>query len=281
MTASALSILLHLAAAAQLTVSDGEEVTIPVAPAGVTLQLPDYVRVVTPSAAYVVRPLVPPRPASARGDASPEGEKSDVRVFLVRPARAEPQEQPVTFLLADGRSLTARFLPGTSRDESFLDLRWAKRGSNARTRGGEQFLAAERALLLTMLRDDRSPGRKVVEQQIELPGYSDLDVKLVRVHETPDGLAGGVYTFTNRSKRTVVVNPTVLAVGTPNRAILTQMDHEELRPCAEDASSDPRGTGCTSVVRIVSRAPRPELAPGADRGSVMPYVLAPVERDKR
>ena len=284
MITTALAILLQLGTTAQLTVNDGEEVTIPIAPAGTTVQLPDFVRVVTPAPDYSIKPLSPPRPVPAnRGGASAAAaEPTDVRIFLVRAARLGAGEQPVTFVLADGRSVTARFVPGSARDESFYDLRWMRRsGGTARTRGGEQFLAAERALLLAMMRDEQVLGRKIVKQPIELRAYPELQITLVRAYESPDGVTGGVYLFTNRSDRTVVVNPTVLAVGTPNRALLTQMDHEELRACRDDDRPDPRGTGCTSVVRIVSRTEQTGVLAEAARGASMPYVLTPKDKDKR
>jgi hypothetical protein len=249
----------------------------------VTVQLPDYVRVVTPSPEYLVKPLVSPRPPPTNGnnaDAAALAGKTDVRVFLIKPIKADAGPQPVTFVLADSRSVTVHLVPGTARDESFVDLRWPRKaaGSSARGRGGEQFLANERALLVAMMRDEPVYQRKVVDRKLELPAYPELEVKLLRTYETPDGLVGGVYTFTNRSKATVVVNQAVLAVGTPNRAILTQMDHNELRSCREDSSADPRGTGCMSVVRIVSRSERAEVLPGSDRGAAMPFVLTPKEK---
>jgi hypothetical protein len=297
---TALAVVLQLVtAAAQVTVSEGEEVTVAVAPGGVTVQLPDVVRVVTPAGDYAVRPLGAARAAAAAAKgaagASPQpapekapAENTDVRVFLVRPAKPAAGEQPVTFLLADRRSVTVRFIPGTVRDDTFVDIRWSKKAaaSGARGRAGEQFLGSERALLLAMLRNEPSYGRKVVEETVELPGYPDLEVKLLRTYASGDGLVGGVYSFTNRSRKTVVVNPTVLAVGTPNRAVLTQMDHEELKSCGEDNRPDPRGTGCMSVVRIVSRAAgREPVTPGtmaADRpGAAMPFVLVPKPGEKR
>lgn len=299
MNTTALAVVLQLVtAAAQVTVSEGEEVTVAVAPGGVTVQLPDVVRVVTPAGDYAVRPLGAARAPAAKGaggaspQAAPEkapAENMDVRVFLVRPAKPAAGEQAITFLLADRRSVTVRFIPGTARDDTFVDIRWSSRKSAAsggRGRAGEQFLGSERALLLAMLRNEPSYGRKVVEETVELPGYPDLEVKLLRTYASGDGLVGGVYSFTNRSRKTVVVNPTVLAVGTPNRAVLTQMDHEELKSCGEDNSPDPRGTGCMSVVRIVSRAAgREAVTPGtmaADRpGTAMPFVLVPKAGEKR
>lgn len=289
MSPTLVAVVMRLAlGAAQLTVSDGEEVTIPVAPSGVTVQLPDVVRVVTPAADYTVRPLAAPRPparAPGAGPAAPSPENLDVRVFLVRP-RPNAGEQGVTFLLADGRSVTARFIPGSARDDSFVDLRWLRRSAAAaaRGRGGDPFLGPERALLLAMLRNESAHNRKLVHVKVELPAYPELEVTLLRTYESGDGLVGGVYSFVNRSRRTVVVNPTVLAIGTPNRAVLTQMDHEELRSCNEDDSPDPRGTGCMSVVRIVSRSDRELVTPGAvagERAGTMPYVLANKPGEKR
>lgn len=284
MTAMAVALQL-VTTAAKVTVSDGEEITVPVPQTGVTLQLPGVVRVVTPAGDYVVKPLVPPRPAPARGQGKDEGAEasgSDVRVVLVRPSKPAAGEQSVSFLLVDNRSVTVRLIPGSPRDDSFVDVRWGKRlaGTSAGGRGGGQFLASERALMLAMLRDEAGYGRKQIDRQVELPGYPNLEVVLVRSYEA-DGLFGAVYTFTNKADTTVVVNPTVLAVGKPNRAVLTQMDHEELRPCDQDKNPDPRGTGCTSLVRVVARR---EGDPGdvLDRApSPMPFVVGPPAKEKR
>jgi hypothetical protein len=290
MSASVLALVMQLTAtSAQVTVVDGQELTVPVAPTGVTIQLPDFVRVVTPSADYSIKPLAPARPPPTRpangAPAPAAAEPMDVRVFLVKALSATPQEQAVTFILTDSRSVTVRFLPGSARDDSFVDIHWMKRSTGAGARGkAEGFLAPERTLLMAMLHGEASYGRKLVNQKVELPGYPELEVTLQWAYEAPEGLVGGVYTLTNKAKKTVIVNPTVLAVGTPNRAVLTQMDHEELKACKDDDSPDPRGTGCTSLVRIVSRSAQTIVEPGTlapERSSSMPFVLTPKEGAKR
>jgi hypothetical protein len=286
---TALMVVMQLASAsAQVTVSDGEEVTVPVAPTGVTVQLPDMVRVVTPAGDYAVRPLAPPRPPPrANGAQAPVAppETTDVRVFLVRQAKPEPREQPVTFLLADNRSVTVRLVAGTARDDSFVDIRWTRRSlaSGGVGRAADQFLGPERALMLAMLRNENAFNRKLWTQKVDLPKYPDLEVRLLRTYES-DGLIGSVYAFTNQANKTVVINPTVLAIGAPNRAVLTQMDHEELKACNEDDSPDPRGKGCMSVVRIVARTQRDLVTPGAvagERPGAMPFVFATKPGEKR
>ena len=272
-----------LAAASPLTVNDGDEVTISVAAAGVTIRMPEFVRVVTPSANYEIRPLAQPKPPAAPGAAAaPAQSPQDVRVFLVRPLRPGAGEQPVTFLMAEDRSLTVRFVASVAGtpEESFVDVRWVKRtpaSAQRATAAGDQFLGAERTLLTTMLRDEHALGWKVALQPVPLSGYPDLEVTLVRTYET-DGLTGAVYLARNRSSATVELNQTVLALGKPNRAVLTQMDHSELRSCKEDDSLDPRGTGCVTVIRIVSRSGTAASTLRVERGVGMPFLLSAKEK---
>lgn len=282
-TMGALGLVLSLAATAAVTVSDGEEVTVAVDGSGVTLQLPEVVRVVTPGREFVIQP-VGSAVAARQGTRPQPGavpEATDVRVFMVRPLSASSGEQRTTFLMGESRSVTVRFVRGGAHEENFVDLRWVKRATtNARAKDGEQFLGAERNMLLAMLRDEKALGRKVVRQRIAIAGYPDLEVYLVRSYEA-EGLTGTVYTFTNTSSATMVVNQAVLAIGAPNRAVLTQMDHSELRPCSQDNSADPRGTGCMSAVRIVARTGR---VAGVGTLSVattsrMPFVL--VQKDAK
>ena len=282
MIAMTVAVLLAAAAGAGMSVNDGDEVTVAVGANGVTVRLPEFVRVVTPSAGYDIRPLAAPRPAQpgANGASAPAA-ATDVRVFVVRALRPQAADQPVTFLMADDRSLTVNFVPAAAgaREDGFVDLRWEKRAAPSSGRvlsAGDQFLSAERSLLVAMLRDDRAVGRKVLQQPVALAGHPDLEVVLVRTFES-EGLVGAVYTVRNTSSETVQLNQTVLALGKPNRAVLTQMDHGELRSCKEDNSPDPRGSGCMTALRVVARS-------GVSGGvgslrvehssAAMPFVLA-------
>jgi hypothetical protein len=265
-----------LATANTIVVSDGDEVVVPVPVSGLTLRLPDAVRVVTPSTTVEVRPILAPRAAPTQGAPSAQqpAPAQDVRVFQVRPLRPGA-EQSVTFLLADDRALSVRIVPAApGNEDTFVDLRWAKKAlGQGRTAAGDPFLSAERALLMAMLRDEHAFGWQALRKRIDLPEYPQLEFNLVRTYET-DNLVGAIYTVTNRSAATVYLNQTVLALGRPNQAVLVQMDHSELRSCAEDNSAEPRGTGCLTAVRIVARSgssPR-ALHVSPDAAAAMPFV---------
>jgi hypothetical protein len=279
-----MAVALNLALGAQITVRDGDEIPVVVPPVGLTVALPEVVRVVTPVQAYQVRPLAPPRPVPAAGaganmNAASAPDRTDVRVFLVRAVNRSVGEEAVTFLLADNKSLTLRLRTGAAQEDAFVDLRWARRVS---ARGQTYpFLASERALMLAMLRDERQLGRKVQSKVLELKDYPELEVTLMRTFEAGDGLLGVVYAMRNRTSSTLLLNQTVLTIGRPNRVVMVQIDHNQLRSCREDSSAEPRGTGCTTLVRVVARADDglPTL-PTLDRRNAVPFVQVAAKEKK-
>jgi len=269
-----LSTFSGIAAAETVQITEGQEVSIPVHSAGITIQLPSYVRVVTPSREFQVSPIIPPQaPAQGQADAK---QANDVRAFTINQIRGTSER--ITFMLADDRNVTIRFVPASTGD-NFFDLRWITASrSISRTKADQGFLGSERAMMLAMLRDEPTMGRKVMSADILFDVYPQLDIKLLRTFQA-DGLTGYVFSFVNSTKKTIRVNPTVLSVGMPSRLILSQMDHETLKSCADDSSSDPRGTGCMSVVRIVVRGgvagamPRLNVDPRAQ----LPFMITQKE----
>ncbi|HYX31594.1 MAG TPA: hypothetical protein VE954_00680 [Oligoflexus sp.] len=255
---------------ATLSVIDGQEITVPVSPDGVTIQLPTFVKIVTPAKGHYVEPLATPATAPVEGQAQTQ---SDVRAFVIKPAKSGVAEK-ITFILADDRTVTVHLSPGNTAD-SFYDIKWAPRGSSSTNiaKKDSGFLTAERSLLLSMLRDEDTGSRKIVDMSLKLDRYPDLKIKLVRTYQL-HGLTGYVFTLTNATGKTMVVNPTVLTIGVPNRAILTQLDHETLEPCSRNNSSDPRGTGCLTALRmVVNGSGSSSVKLGSNERLGMPYTL--------
>lgn len=254
-----------VANAGRITAQDGQEITIPVGVNGITIQLPDFVKIVTPSQSFQIRPVMPQTPPGQGGV------MTDVQAFTVRAINLGLSER-ITFIMTNSKTVTVLFVPGQGMD-NFFDIRWPKKRSRL---NDNQFLASERALMLTMLHDFSEMDRKAMSKKVELKQYPELAVNLVRTYQS-DGLSGYVFTFVNRSSKTLTVNPTVLAIGTPNRAILTQMDHNVLKSCKEDNSLNPRGTGCMSAVRIVARGEgTPSIATNAR--IKMPFIVSEKEK---
>lgn len=217
---------------------EGQDVIVPVDPsAGVTLMLPGAVKIATPPRFHAIQPIVPPASQPEIGQAALL--PVDVRAFSVRSIR--PQAERVTFVLADDRNVTVKFIPSSGAD-NFYEIKWQKSQSAKIKDSG--FLNNERALMLALLHDDLAMGRQIVKKEIKLDKYPQLEIFLLRTYQT-DGLSGYAFTVTNTSKEKVQLNPTAIAVGTPNHAILTQIDREILNPCSED--------GCMTALRMVVR----------------------------
>jgi hypothetical protein len=257
--------------AGTITVSDGQEVIVGVDPlAGVTIQLPTFVRVVTPPRQFVVVPIQAPTPPPTNGGSQEVAGSSDVRAFLIKSNGRTNGEERITFMLADERTVTIHFRAQMGSD-NFVDLRYPRQNQTSRSKMDSGFLASERNLMLTLLKDEQGAGRQVVNTEIKLDRYPDLRIILLRQFQS-DGLTGYVFSVTNMGGQTLQINPTVLAIGQPNRAILTQLDHEILKPCKLDNSADPRGTGCMTALRMVVRGQNQGLPTLAGIRSAMPFV---------
>lgn len=271
-------LIIGKAFASTMTVSDGQEVLVGVDPiAGVTIQLPTFVRVVTPPRQFAVIPILPPAPAPTSGGNQESASSSDVRAFLIKSNGRSNGEERITFMLADERTVTIHFRAQMGSD-NFVDLRYPRQNQTSRSKMDSGFLASERNLMLTLLRDESGAGRQVVNTEIKLDKYSELRIILLRQFQA-DGLTGYVFTLTNMGSQTLQINPTVLAIGQPNRAMLTQLDHEILKPCKLDNSADPRGTGCITALRMVVRGQSQGLPTLAGIRSAMPFVA--IAKDAR
>jgi hypothetical protein len=260
---------------ASLSVVDGQELSVPVSPEGITVQLPTFVKIVTPAKGHYIEPLAPPSMAvEGQGQAQAP---ADVRAFVIKPAKSGVSEK-ITFILADERTVTLQLSPAQTSD-AFYDIKWASRGLSG-TSGGKKdngFLSAERSLMLTMLRDEDSASRKNMDVDVKLDKYPELKIKLARTYQL-QGYTGYVFTITNTSSKTLRVNSTVLTVGSPNKAVLTQIDHETLEPCSQNNSSDPRGTGCLTALRMVvngTTTSAPKLGSNERMGMPFTYDLQP------
>ncbi len=265
-------VLAKSALAGTVVAYEGQDVVVPVDPAaGVTLMLPGAVKIATPPRFHSIQPIVPPASQAEPGQAAPA--PMDIRAFSVRATRATAER--VTFVLADDRNVTVRFIPTPGAD-NFYEVRWQKNQSAKNKDSG--YLANERALMLALLRDDLGMGRQIVKTEIKIDRYPQLEIFLVRTFQT-DGLSGYVFTVTNTSKAKLQLNPTVIAISSPNRAILTQMDHETLRPCSEDNSPNPRGTGCMTALRMVVKGTGALPALSQDARAALPFMVSIKEKE--
>lgn len=264
--------LANTALAGTVIAYDGQDVVVPVDPAaGVTLMLPGAVKIATPPRFHAIQAIVSPAPQQESGQAAPA--PMDVRAFSVRATRAASER--VTFVLADDRNVTVRFVPTPGAD-NFYEVRWQKAQSAKNKDSG--YLANERAMMLALLRDDLGMGRQIVKNEIKIDRYPQLQIFLVRTYQT-DGLSGYVFTVTNTSKEKLQLNPTVVAIGSPNRAVLTQMDHEILKPCSEDNSPNPRGMGCMTALRMVVKGTGALPSLSQDARAALPFMVSIKERE--
>ena len=251
-------------------IEEGQTVTVPLNTAsGTVVSLPEPVRLVPPTSNVVVEPLqaqaTGDRP-SRKGDAPPP-----VMHFRVTVAMAgAPRPEMVTFVLASGLSVPVQFVPAGEAADSFAELQRPRR----RVAAMGDFLGAERALLRSMLLDE-AYRREVVDESWIYENVPELRWHLVRRHRG-DGLVGYTFHVENLSRAPLRLNPTVLSVGRPNRAVLVQVDHERLADCrsveqAERTEAEPPGT-CRTVLRLVVRGETELARPRVDSPTDMPFI---------
>ena len=251
--------------AASLVVADGEPEKVPLDPeVGVVVQLPSYVRVVTPADELEVTPV--------------ETGEEGVRHLQVRPTSSFAEEQ-VTFVLGDGRSVALTFQPSEGADR-FLSVKLREEPTAAaRTRAG--WNAMERALLAAMFRDD-PVRRSVVDEVLVFDEYPELQFRLVRLHQGDEGLVGYTFELRNLADSRVELHPEVLSVGWPNRAVFTQVDHEVLVPCAVRDVWDPDGVSCRTALRLVVRGVGGGMGATAPQvRSEAPFVVVSTDKERR
>jgi hypothetical protein len=219
--------------------SDGE-VTVPIhAKTGSLVQLPDSVKVISPSQNFEI--------VDVGANVDPiTGAKTDVRLFQIRSVR--PQAEAVTFILGNGSSVKTKLLPSDSA-ETYYDL---VSSSEPRRFKHPTFMQAEVALMSAMIRDEAGAfARQVKDAKVSLSGFDGVSAKLIRIFAGNDLLG---YTFeirnTTRSPLSVDVRHLGLgkSQGDEEQAILVHAEAETLGVCPLFSQA-----GCSSRVFVVAR----------------------------
>lgn len=244
---------------------EGATVTVPLnTEVGTVLQLPSPVKLVTPTAHVLIERVDDGGPPAKGSAPAPVLPVQHLRARV--PEGTEPMAELVTIVLADGQAIPVRFVP-TPGAEPFADLQRPRAPVETEQSGG--FLAAERELMAAMFRDDPY-RREVLDEAIVYAQYPSLSWQLRRRFRG-DGLTGYVFVVANQTQETLRLDPSVLAVDQPNRAVLVQVEDEALGPCKSS------NTPCQTVLRMVVReagAPT-STAPTLQR---MPFVRSAVAR---
>ena len=188
---------------------------------------------------------------------NPAGQKADVRSFVVRPA-VNTANESVTFVLANGKPIVLRFVASAAADK-FVDVQ-----VNAPTKAAKGgFLSKELALMRAMLLDEAGNySREVRRTQVE-SAIPRTQAQLVRVYRG-DALTGYVFNIENHSKKDLVLEPSMLALGSGVVPVLSHLSKSKISPCPimnTDAS-------CTATVRFVVRG----SADAAPTLGVQPFV---------
>jgi hypothetical protein len=175
---------------------------------------------------------------------NPAGQKADVRSFVVRPA-VNTANESVTFVLANGKPVVLRFVASTAADK-FVDVQ--VNSASKLAKGG--FLSKELALMRSMLLDEAGNySREVRRAQVE-SAVPRTQAQLVRVYRA-DALTGYVFNIENHGKKDLVLEPSVLALGSGVVPVLSHLSKSKISPCPimnTDAS-------CKATVRFVVRGP--------------------------
>lgn len=235
---------------------DGQTVSVPLnTDVGTVLQLPSPVRMVTPTSKVLIERV--DTGASGKGAASTPVQHLRARV----PDGAEPAAELVTIMLASGEAIAVKFVPAPGA-EPFADLQRPRPRVDEASGGG--FLASERELMLAMFRDDPY-RREILDEEQVYEQYPALSWHLRRRFRG-DGLVGYAFVVRNRTNDEVKLDPSVLAVDRPNRAVLVAVEDEVLGACKRRSALP-----CETILRLVVRAPgAPTLTPPALQP--MPFV---------
>lgn len=245
---------------------------------GATIELPSAVHIVTPPKYLKVEPLSDPVTNSGQDVLQNQMTTNDVKIFQVFPSNQKHIMDKMTFLLWNGKTITVQFVVSEQNSDNFYQLKFTGTNEKSKSRfasNSKYFLSDEKELMIKMLKDDGGTDRKIVDAKVKIEKYPDLSVKLVRIFQQ-DSLTGYVFTFTNSGSESITLNPTVLTMGEPNRIVMIQTDHEELNSCGKNNDPNPRGTGCMTAIRIVTRDSK-NLGQPLDLGipAKLPFVTSP------
>ena len=217
-------------------------------------RFPSEVKTVTDAAKFEIRP------ASA--------DEPDYSVLLVK-ARMTEGMNDVTFLLADGATVKTQLLitrKPTGKRDSVYDFRPFSGLQETDPHGESKkdpLAVSELDLMRGMIRGDKVTGFDLQKHDIQIALKSDgISARLLKRYLGKD-VNGYVYEILNHnSKKSVSIDLRGLSIGSPNLAVLAQID----RPNLEGNSEDERRT----FLRVVAR-------PGASSKE----MTLPVSMEKR
>lgn len=239
-----------------------EVVTIPVNPStGTLIEFPSTLQVVGKSLSFQVKKVVT--------EVNDRGQGVNIRIVDVR-SSLNGAVETVPFLLSNRRTVKIRLISQVGAEKHHRIL--FPTSQSSRMIAPSSFIEDETDLMRRMLRDEMGGGysRSVMNQNLSISGYDNFDLVLVRRYQGK-GLLGFTYKLINTSDKRVVINPQALNFGSPNRAMLLQVDHETLDPCSVNNSTNPNSTSCVTALRLVVRS-RHYVAPGSR--SDLPFTLS-------
>lgn len=272
---------LGTASAGEYVVGPGTQPEVPLnTDVGTVVQLPEAVQLVPQTAYVIVEPLRAQGPApAAKGKNQPKPKPvQHLRVRL--PVGQAGKPETVTFVLASGKSIPVRFVPTSPTADAFASIQWERPASK---NFGHTFLAEERALMERMFADDPF-RRELVDERWRYDAYPQLEWHLIRRHRGMDGLVGYTIVLTLLDNKEWRFDPTVLAIGRPNRVVLSQIDAEHLAPERAIKKAERKGYPSpgvtTTVLRLVVREAGQEPTPVVHIDHEMPFLSAsaPVRR---
>lgn len=256
---SAIPTGVYAGSACDLTAQSGETVPIavPHGTSGATVTLPFVVRDIVGSKHFEIKPV-----GSERDQF---GQAKNPKSFLITALKSGVSDEITLFLGSSqndrGTINLALSATNKSRRTTTICMPNTKKQMNSKA----NYISREMNMMVSMIRDDALYGRQVVSNRINIKGVSDkVSVKVVRVFRLDD-LTGYTFLFTNKTSKSLKLNLSSLAFGTPNRAVALHADHEVLEPCSRNRSTHSKENGCSTFVRLlVSGNLKPEYLTLAD-----------------
>lgn len=183
---------------------------------GSVIQLPSAVSTITSSKYFYISDIgsvVDPT----------NGMKIDVRTFQIKPVD-KAQKESVTFVLADGKNISFKFIP-TKNADKFYDVRLEQIKSRIKL-----FMSQEMNMLKYMILDEIGDySRRFFDIQVK-SDFKKLKFKLIRMYQSNE-FTGYVFEIENLGSKKETINLSSLSFGLPNRAILAHVDQDTLAVC--------------------------------------------------
>lgn len=183
---------------------------------GSILQLPNAVSTITSSKYFSITDIGSPVDPT-------NGMKTDVRTFQIMPV-SHAQSESVTFVLADGKNLSFKFISAKNADK-FYDVRLEQTKTRSKS-----FLSPEMSMLRHMILDEAGEySRRFFDVPVK-SDFKGLKFNLIRMYNTSD-FTGYVFDVTNTGSKKQTLTLSNIAFGLPNRAIIAHIDRDSLAVC--------------------------------------------------